>query len=112
VIRIDVPDVASAGTLIRLLIGPVDAECVSLDAARLSVCVDDPAMAPGTVAKRVEHWLAEVGAASARVHDDRGWFIVRHHGSTTAVAVTPKPTAVAHEVASAPLVAIPAAPVP
>jgi hypothetical protein len=100
VIRIDVPDVSSAGTLIRLLIGPVDAERVSLDAARLNVCIDDPGVAPGTVAKRVEHWLAEVGAESARVHDDRGWFIVRHH----------RPTTVA--VASAPLVAIPAAPVP
>lgn len=71
VIRIEVPDAAQGGALVRSLSSVFDAAGLSLDGDRLEVCIEERGGHDRTLLDAlaaVEGWLAESGLSFARVH--------------------------------------------
>lgn len=79
VIRIEVPDAATGGALVRALVGVFDGEGLSLDADRLEVRVDrrgnhdDPLV---QTLEAVEAWLADSNVEAARVHRGERSYVI------------------------------------
>jgi hypothetical protein len=70
VIRIEVPDAAAGGALVRSLSGVFDAGGLSLDGERLEVCIEERGDHDRTLLDAlgtIESWLAESGLPGARV---------------------------------------------